>query len=140
MKKSDIRNITLVLESLPIKECEDRELKIQLIHDRVCLKRYDQEILSDVASLREEIIGDKQDKVNEYYQLGQEGKIEEAKALEPEVKDAILDFSRANDGLMNQDVEVNLPYKIEGRKLVEFIVDHAPEAVDDIDKLIPIMT
>lgn len=139
MKKSEIRSIMQVLEILPFKECEDRELKIQLVHDMMTLKRFDQEILSDVASLRTTLIGDKQAKVDEYFSLQSSGKEEESRAMVDEVKDVILDFNKAYDELLKQDVDVNLPYKVDGGKLVEFIVDHAPEALDKVELLISII-
>lgn len=134
MKKSEIRNIVSALESLPLKECEDREMKISLIQDRVYLKRIAAEIEADIASLRSEIIGDKQDKVNEYFAAVQSNDNDKAKELLPEIKDVVMDFDKASTQMLNQDVPVSIPCKVNERALLDFVVD--TDAVDMADSLL----
>ncbi len=139
MKKSDIRTISQALDSLPINKCGDKGLMVELVHDRVKFKRLNAEITTDTDSLRSEIIGELQPKVDEYVRAANAGEEEKAKELLPEVKDVILDFDRAFGALMSQDVDVKIPYKVDEASLISFVVDAAPEMIDDIDKLIPIM-
>lgn len=133
MKKSEIRNIVSALESLPLKECKDRELKISLIQDRVYLKRLAAEIEADIASLRSEIIGDKQDRVNEYFASVQSDP-ERAKGIFPEIRDVVMDFDRACSQMLNQDVRVEIPCKVGERALLDIVVD--TDAVDMADSLL----
>lgn len=134
MKKSEIRNIVAALESLPLKECKDREMKISLIQDRVYLKRLAADIEADIASLRSEIIGEKQEMVNEYFAAMQSNDNAKAKELLPEIKDVVMDFDKASMQLLNQDVPVSIPCKVSERALLDFVVD--TEAVDMVDSLL----
>ena len=136
MKKSEIRSIVSALDALPLRDCEDRELKIALIQDRVYLKRIAADIESDISSLRSEIIGDRQDKVNEYFAAAQGNDTDRAKELLPEVKDVILDFDRASSQMLSGDVPVAIPCKVGERALLDYVVDKAPDAVDEIDVLL----
>ena len=136
MKKSEIKGIVAVLNRLPLKECHDRDMKISLIQDRVYLKRIAAEIEGDITSLRSEIIGDKQNKVNEYFAAVQSCDNDTAKGLLPEVKEVILDFDRASSQLLNQNVDVKIPCKVGESALLDFVVDKASEALDGIDSLL----
>jgi len=136
MKKSDIRSIVSALDALPLRECEDREMKIALIQDRVYLKRIAADIEGDISSLRSEIIGDKQEMVNAYFAAAQSKENDKAAELLPEVKDVILDFDRASSQMLGQEVDVKIPCRVSERALLDFVVDKAPDAVDVIDVLL----
>lgn len=136
MKKAQVKQISELLETVPVMSMKDRGLRARLIQLRVYLKRKNADITADIDETRKTVIGDRQDDVNKYFQLlneaqeaarkGETDKVKElqdkAKALD--VEKVIAEFEEAYKALMDSEMEgIKLPRTVTMEEMADVVYE-----------------